>query len=159
MTNTHLKYIDDLTLATAMNLKETLVENPNPSHPTTYHDRTMHLLPKESDLIQQVFNRLQQFSSERQMVINRDKTKAILFNSGRNFDFLPEVKTNEGETLEVEETKLLGIIVRSDLSWQSNTKLFCEKGYSRLWILRNLKRLGANRSDLALWMFQPGRQA
>ena len=68
---------------------------------------------------------------------------------GRNFDFPPEVKTNEGETLEViEETKLLGIIVRSDLSWESNTRLFCEKGYSRLWILRNLKRLGANRSDL-----------
>ena len=59
MTNTHLKYIDDLTLATAINLKETLVENPSPTHPTTYHDRTMHLLPKENDTIQQEFNRLQ----------------------------------------------------------------------------------------------------
>ena len=39
-------------------------------------------------------------------------------------------------------------MVRSDLSWKSNTNLLSGKGYNRLWMLRNLKKLGASRSDL-----------
>ena len=48
----------------------------------------------------------------------------------------------------VEEMKLLGKLVRSDMTWHSNTKLLCQKGYSRLWMLRNLKKLGASKLDL-----------
>ena len=52
-------------------------------------------------------------------------------------------------TLEVvEEAMLLGILVRSDMSWKSNTNHLCSKGYKRLWMLRNLARLGASRADL-----------
>ena len=32
--------------------------------------------------------------------------------------------------------------------WKSNTKLMCRKGYSRLWMLRNLARLGTARTEL-----------
>ena len=32
--------------------------------------------------------------------------------------------------------------------WKSNTKLMCRKGYSRLWMLRNLARLGTVKTDL-----------
>ena len=38
--------------------------------------------------------------------------------------------------------------ISSDLTWHSNTKQLCDKGYKRLWILRNLKRLGASKPDL-----------
>ena len=49
----------------------------------------------------------------------------------------------EGNQLEVEEEmRILGIIVRSDLKWTSNTKYIVEKGYSRLWMLRRLKKHG-----------------
>ena len=41
----HMKYIDDLSLAESVNLKEALMVNPNPTHPLQYHDRTHHLLP------------------------------------------------------------------------------------------------------------------
>ena len=76
-------------------------------------------------------------------------TKAMLFNPGVNYDFLPQIETSTGDTIEVvEEIKLLGIMVRSDMSWKSNRKLLCEKGYNKLWMLRNLKRMGASRSDL-----------
>ena len=37
------------------------------------------------------------------MVINSDKTKAMLFNPGVNYDFLPQIETSTGETLEVVE--------------------------------------------------------
>jgi hypothetical protein len=149
--NTHLKYIDDLTFAAAINLKEKLIVIPDPDVPLplSFQERTRHLLPYEDNVIQQQFDKLKTFANDQQMVINEQKTKAILFNSGINHDFLPQIETEAGEMLEVvEEVKLLGIVVRSDMKWHSNTKLLSEKGYNRLWMLRNLKKLGACRSDL-----------
>ena len=148
---THMKYIDDLSLAAAINLKQSLEINPDPNVPLplSYHERTGHLLPTEKNIIQQEFDRLQIFANDRQMIINQDKTRAMLFNSGKKYDFLPQIETEGGEMLEVvEEMKLLGIVVRSDMTWHSNTKLLCQKGYSRLWMLRNLKKLGASKLDL-----------
>ena len=73
----------------------------------------------------------------------------MLFNSGKKYDFLPKIQTDDGTTLEViEEAELLGILVRTDMSWKSNTDQLCKKGYRRLWILRNLARLGTSRRDL-----------
>jgi hypothetical protein len=45
--NIHMKFIDDMTLATAINLRSALVANPNqnPPRPLAYHDRTQHILP------------------------------------------------------------------------------------------------------------------
>ena len=58
-------------------------------------------------------------------------------------DFLPEIKSEGGECLEVvEEYKLLGVKIQSDLGWGKNTSFLCSKGYSKLWILRNLKKMG-----------------
>ena len=54
-----------------------------------------------------------------------------------------------GESLEgVESTKLLGVVVRSDLKWYDKTSNICKKGYQRLWMIRRLKILGANQNEL-----------
>ena len=42
MKPTHMKFIDYLSLATAINLKETLVVDPDLPHPLAYHQRTSH---------------------------------------------------------------------------------------------------------------------
>ena len=44
--------------------------------------------------------------------------------------------------------KLLGIIIQSNMKWYSNTENMCKKGYTRLWMLRNLKKNGASQADL-----------
>ena len=63
------------------------------------------------------------------MVINKNKTKVMLFNSGKKYDFLPKIQTDDGTTLEViEEGELLGVLVRTDMSWKSNTDQLCKKG-------------------------------
>ena len=73
----------------------------------------------------------------------------MLFNTRRKYDFQPQIKTESGELLDVEEEmKLLGIQISSDLSWHKNTKFICQKGYSRLWMLGNLKRHGASLADM-----------
>ena len=44
--------------------------------------------------------------------------------------------------------RLLGLIIRSDLKWTSNTKNIIARASKRLWILRRLKHLGAREEDL-----------
>ena len=48
----------------------------------------------------------------------------------------------------VEEYKLLGQIVRSDLKTISNTENICKKAFQRMWIVRRLKELGCSHQDL-----------
>ena len=82
------------------------------------------------------------------MKINHKKSKIMLFNTAKTNDFSPEI-TLEDETLEVvDELKLLGVKVTSDLKWHRNTEYITKKAYSRLWLLRRLKLFGANQTEL-----------
>ena len=72
----------------------------------------------------------------------------MLFNQATSKDFMPDVKL-DGESLEVvDEMKLLGMVITSDLKWAKNTESMCKAGYSRLWMLRRLKAQGADVSSL-----------
>ena len=57
------------------------------------------------------------------MLLNPIKTKTMIFNTLKNHDVLPIIQTDEGKELEVvEEHKILGHIVRSDMKSISNTE-------------------------------------
>ena len=71
-----------------------------------------------------------------------------MFNSSRNWDFTPQVSLGNKCLEVVDEIKLLGVVITSDLKWHRNTKYLCDKAYGRLWMLRNLRRLGALKSEL-----------
>ena len=149
--NLHLKYVDDLSYLTAINLKKKLIENPddNPIRPVTFHNRTNHILPKEDNVLQDQMERLISFTNENEMQINCKKTKVMVFNTSRKRDFQPEILGEDGNFFDVEEeVKLLGVKITSDMKWNANTQYICARGYSKLWMLRNLKRYGANTGDL-----------
>ena len=83
------------------------------------------------------------------MLLNPIKTKAMVFNTLRNYDCIPAISIKSGENIEVvEQHKILGQIVRSDLKTISNTEAICKKGFKRMWILRRLKSLGCPISEL-----------
>ena len=70
------------------------------------------------------------------MKLNLKKTKLMLFNPGRIRDFMPNFSI-EGKEIElVEETMLLGVVVRSDLSWTSHVEYIVCRSNKKLWILR-----------------------
>ena len=74
----------------------------------------------------------------------------MLFNAARQYDFMPEIKVrDEIQNIEVvEEFKLLGVKITSDLKWDANTISITKKAYQRLWMLRRLKNLGLKTSSL-----------
>ena len=151
MPRIHLKYMDDMTVAEAIHLKKKVIVNPNPNppRPLQYHERTGHILPEGQSSVQALLTDLSIYAEDHQMKVNIDKTKVMLFNKARKYDFLPNCHFKDGEMLQiVEEIKLLGVVVRSDLSWSSNCKQICQKGYARMWMLRRLKPYGANTEEL-----------
>ena len=82
------------------------------------------------------------------MKINFKKTKVMLFNPCTSIDFMPELDIDNKELEVVEEMRLLGVIIRSDMKWSSNTDNMITKANKKLWILRRLKYLGAKEIDL-----------
>ena len=147
----HMKFIDDMTLAEAIDLKSKLTPNPdpNPPRPVNYHDRTGHVLDVALSQVQVQLKELGEYAQNHQMKVNSNKSKVILFNSARKYDFFPNLGFENEDNLEVvEELKLLGVVLTSNLSWQAQTDYMCQRAYSRTWMIRRLKPLGASQEEL-----------
>ena len=72
----------------------------------------------------------------------------MLFNPAKKMNFMPSFPVDGKEINLVEKTTLLGLVIRSDLSWSSNTEYVVGRCNSKLWILRRLKKMGATQVDL-----------
>ena len=82
------------------------------------------------------------------MLINNKKTKLMLFNPCIARDFMPDFSLDDQEIQLVEEMKLLGVMVQSNMKWNSNTDYIVKKAYKRLWSIRRLKTMGATAEDM-----------
>ena len=146
----HLKYVDDLTVAEAVSMKTQLKSVPidERPQPDDFHDRTGHQLKPEDSKVYSQLLETEKYANDNGMKLNYKKTKLMLFNPGTCRDFLPKFSVNQNEIELVEESKLLGVVVRSDLSWSSNTDYIVDRANKKLWMLRRLKKLGADQEDL-----------
>ena len=147
------KYVDDLSLGKSINLRENLVVNPNPRNtgPVCYRERHNQILTQNP--LQNELYELSQYNKEHQMKENTSKTKVMLFNTAKDYDFMPKLtfqsEVDTEDYLEVvESSKLLGVIIRSDMKWCDNVDYMCKKGYMKLWILRRLKILRFTKEEL-----------
>ena len=82
------------------------------------------------------------------MRINFNKTKVITFNPCTSIDFMPDMQFENNDLEFVNEIKLLGLTIRSDMKWTSNTQNMIVKANKKLWMLRRLKSFGAREMDL-----------
>ena len=148
----HLKYVDDLTLAEAINLPDKLKFIPGNARPRPdqFHARTGHVMPNqmENSRVMKQLAKTQQYAQDNDMKINLKKTKAMLFNPCTSIDFVPELVIDDQEIEVVEEMRLLGIIITSDMKWSANTLNMVTRAYQKLWVLRRLKKSGAKTVDL-----------
>ena len=138
-----VKFVDDGTVAVSVDLKQSLVPDPvDRARPLNYHERTGHILPQSNNLLQFYIEDTENFVEDNKMVLNKKKTKVISFNKSRKWDFPPEVKFSDGTLIEyVPETKLVGVILSENLSWQKNTNYICDKARQKMWMLRRMIQL------------------
>ena len=75
----HLKFVDDLTLAEAINLPKTLRYYQGPQ-PDVFHSRTGHTLSPSDSMAYKQLVMTEKYAIENEMEINYNKTKIMLFN-------------------------------------------------------------------------------
>ena len=126
----HLKYVDDLTIAEAVKLKDDM---------TNFQSES------------KVFNQLletQSYCEQNDMKINLSKTKMMVFNQSKTKSLNPNFRLGGEEIELISEVKLLGLHISNDMKWKTNTYNMIRKPSKRLWVLRRLKKLGADSTSL-----------
>ena len=91
-------------------------------------------------------------TKENSMRINPDKTKEIMmicFSKDRGHsDALSNLVINDSIVERVQPSKILGVIVSNDLSWNQHIEGIITKASKRLYVLYQLKRAGVSQKDL-----------
>ena len=105
-------------------------------------------IPPENIKSQEYLDNIEEWTERNKMKLNENKTKVIIFNFSKNYQFSTRLHLNNTVLEIVRETSVLGTIVRSDLSWYSNTRYLVKRGYARLTILRNLYQFSIPEEDL-----------
>ena len=142
------QYFDDMLLRIASLCLIQIHPSSDP-RPLQYHERTGHVFPENESEVQGQLCNLKTYCENNEMKLNPKKSKVILFNTARKYDFMPSCYLNQGDELEVvEELKLLGVTIRSDLNWSAHCDQMCRTAYARMWMLRRLKPLGASNEEL-----------
>ena len=63
------------------------------------------------------------------MVINCDKSKVMLFSTGRKYAFMPKLQIDDGTFLEVvEEFKLLGLYCKATSNGSPTPNIYVKRG-------------------------------
>ena len=116
------KFMDDLSmletvLLTNIGLASYNFKN-NVSSNLPYHNQ---IIPRDNLKSQQYLDSIQKWTEEKQMVLNEKKTKNIVFNFSKSKQFVTDLKLKDEKLEIVNETKLLGVFITSDLKWNKNT--------------------------------------
>ena len=119
----NLKYVDDLSMLSALNLKSSLVADPiDRLRPLNYNEKTCQVLARSNNQLQSDLLSPQEFASKKLMKIKEKKTQIMKFNFSKAHDFPPEfdIPGFHDELTVVRETKLLGVLVTKDLKQYVN---------------------------------------
>ena len=90
------------------------------------------MLPEENSLVYSQLLKTQSYANENDMKINFAKTKLMLFNTCKKFDFMPNFELDGNQLELIDEMRLLGVVITSHLKWNSNTCSITSKAYKRL---------------------------
>ena len=143
------KWIDDLSLLEIINLIVSGTSSYNFKHHVASDvGIDQKYLPSQNIHSQDYADKISQWTQQNQMKLNEDKSKLIIFNFTKNYQFSTRVYLNNTLLEIVNETKILGLIISSDLSWHKNTENLVSKGYQRMLILRKLYEFSLPSEDL-----------
>ena len=145
------KYIDDATICEYILLKEVGLSTYNTRHHVPSDVPVNALwIPSENLQSQNHLNKIKDWTESRKMLLNINKTKLMIFNFNTNYKFSTRL-TIDGTPLDIlDEVKLLGTIIKSDLTWDANTNSITRRAYMRMGLLHKLIEFGVPKHDLIL---------
>ena len=143
------KFIDDLSILEILNLVSIALSNYNfHQHIASDIGIEEKYLEPSSVKSQDYLDKIAAWTCKQEMKLNSDKTKYMIFNPSRTFQFSTRLKIEDKKIEQVHETKLLGVIIRDDFSFKSNTAFITKKAYKRMSILKNLYHFNLPLSEM-----------
>ena len=126
------QFVDDLTVLEKVNLLLIGLASFN-CHAAVPSDLPSHnqFIPAENLKSQEFLEKNQKWTEKQKMILNKKKTKVMIFNFTDKYKFTTRLQMNN-------ENKLLGVIISDELKWDEKTKHLVEKAYSRMELLRKV---------------------
>ncbi len=143
------KFMDDLTILEIIQLASVGLASHNirsqvPSNIPVHNQ----FIKSEHLKTTKYLNDINDWTENNLMMLNQKKTKQIIFNFNRDKQFTTEVEL-KNESLElVNEVKLLGVIISSDLKWHKNTNYLTKKANKKMRMLHLAAKFTKNRDHL-----------
>ena len=147
--NEKFKFIDDLSILEILNLLSIgLASYDYHNHVPSDVGVENHYLDPRNIQSQEHLQNISKWTKKNEMKLNTTKSNYMVFNFSKNYKFNTRLTLEGGKLEEVHETKLLGLKIRADLSWKSNTSLLTRKAYSRMLIIKKLVQFDVPLEDL-----------
>ena len=141
------KYIDDLSIVELVSLSGILVEFD--CHQTVPSDIGIDqlYLPPDRFATQNNLDRIAAWTDDHLMKVNVDKTNYMVFSRTQS-NFATRLSINNSKLDQLDEAKIVGVWLTSNMKWDKNTRELTRKAYSRMSMLTKLKYVGVSTEDL-----------
>ena len=139
------KIIDDLSILEIINLMSIGIASHNFG---TNISTNGYIIPGQNLKTQEYLDKICSWTEDNMMQLNKKKSKAMIFNFTRNFQFTSRT-VMQNEVIDIiKETKLLGVMISDDLSWDSNTSFLVKRSNAMMRLLHKLVDFKIPQSDL-----------
>jgi hypothetical protein len=143
------KFVDDLTFLEVIYLLNVGIATYNvrqhvPSHIPTHNQ----IVSAEKLKSQHNLHIINNWTKKKKMRLNEKKTKNMIFNFTKKYQFTTSLSVNDKAIEMVKETKLLGTFITDDLKWNKNTSEIVKKAWQRMQLLNRSAGFTSDKSDL-----------
>ena len=98
-------------------------------------------------------DKISEWTTNQEMLLNENKTKAMVVNFTTNYQFTTRLNLNNQNIDVVNQMKILGTIINNRLNWDENCKNLISKVNKRMVFLRKILSFGANQKEMVhLWI-------
>ena len=141
------KFIDDLSVLQLVCLTGLVTEYNFYHHVPSDIGVDELFLPPNTFPTQDSIDSIASWTTDNKMKLNEDKCNYLIFSRSRT-KITTRLTVNNVKLDRIPATKLLGVWLEEDMSWDRNCKEICVKAYSRISMLTKLKYVGVSTEDL-----------
>ena len=143
------KFVDDLSVLERLNLILQGLSSYNfRNHVASDIGIDEKYLPSENFQSQESLNQIEKWTEENKMKLNVKKSNIMIFNFTLDFQFSSRLYLENKLLDTINQTKLLGTVITTDLKWHENTEVIVKRAYQRMIILHKLYSFNVAVSDL-----------
>jgi hypothetical protein len=106
------------------------------------------IIPAEHLKTQKHLGTINNWTKKQKMKLNTKKTKSIIFNFTKKYQFSTKLSVDDQKLDIVREAKLLGTHITDDLKWNKNTSEIVKNAYKRMQLLIKAAKFTKSKSDL-----------